>query len=75
MLVTVVCFSTIVTGYVNMSRVCCVVHSPALSSVASVMWFAAGDSEFERMVIFGLLYLQVLVPRQFAHISHSVNME
>jgi hypothetical protein len=39
------------------------------------MWFAAGDSEFERMVIFGLLYLQVLVPRQFAHISHSVNME
>jgi len=29
----------------------------------------------ERMVIFGLLYLQVLVPRQFAHISHSVSME
>jgi hypothetical protein len=27
------------------------------------------------MVIFGLLYLQVLVPRQFAHVSHSVSME
>ena len=27
------------------------------------------------MVIFGLLTLQVLVPRQFAHVSRSVNME
>jgi hypothetical protein len=27
------------------------------------------------LVIFGLLTLQVLVPRQFAHISRSVNME
>ena len=27
------------------------------------------------MVIFGLLYLQVLVPTQFVHVSHSVNME
>jgi len=27
------------------------------------------------MAIFGLLYLQVLVPRQFAHVCHSVNME
>jgi len=29
----------------------------------------------QRLVIFGLLTLQVLVPRQFAHVSHSVNME
>ena len=27
------------------------------------------------MVIFGLLIFQVLVPRQFAHVSRSVNME
>jgi len=27
------------------------------------------------LVIFGLLTLQVLVPRQFAHFSHSVNVE
>jgi hypothetical protein len=27
------------------------------------------------MVIFGLLYLQVLVPRQLSHVSQSVNME
>jgi len=27
------------------------------------------------LVIFGLLILQVLVPRQIAHISQSVNME
>jgi hypothetical protein len=27
------------------------------------------------MAVFGLLPLQVLVPRQFAHICHSVNME
>ena len=27
------------------------------------------------MVIFGLLPLQVLVPRQFAHVSRSVNMQ
>jgi len=27
------------------------------------------------LVIFGLLTLQVLVPRQFAHVSPSVNME
>jgi len=27
------------------------------------------------MAVFGLLSLQVLVPRQFALISHSVNME
>jgi len=27
------------------------------------------------MVIFGLLYLLVLVPRQFAHVCRSVNME
>ena len=27
------------------------------------------------MVIFGLLTLQVLVPRQFAHVSRSVSME
>ena len=27
------------------------------------------------LVIFGLLTLQVIVPRQFTHVSHSVNME
>jgi len=27
------------------------------------------------LLVFGLLTLQVLVPRQFAHISHSVNVE
>ena len=29
----------------------------------------------QRLVIFGLLILQGLVPRQFAHVWHSVNME
>jgi len=29
----------------------------------------------QRLVIFGLLSLQVLVPRQFALICHSINME
>ena len=29
----------------------------------------------QRLVIFGLLTLQVLVPRQFSHISRSVNVE
>jgi hypothetical protein len=27
------------------------------------------------MAVFGLLSLQVLVPRQFAHICHNINME
>jgi len=27
------------------------------------------------MAVFGLLFLQVLVPRQFARVCHSVNME
>jgi len=37
-----------------------------------------GDNEvggFVRMAVFGLLSLQVFVPRQFALICHSVNME
>jgi len=29
----------------------------------------------QRLVIFGLLTLQVLVPRQFTHVSRRVNME
>jgi len=38
----------------------------------------AGDSrgrKVPRMAVFGLLSLQVLVPRQFARVCHSVNME
>jgi hypothetical protein len=29
----------------------------------------------QRLVLFGLLTLQVLVPKQFAHVSRSFNME
>jgi hypothetical protein len=40
----------------------------------------AGDNEvggggFVRMAVFGLESLQVFVPRQFAQVCHSVNME
>jgi len=34
-----------------------------------------GGKRVVRMAVFGLLSLQVLVPRQFAHICHSINME
>jgi len=38
----------------------------------------AGDGrggKVARMAVFGLLSLQVLVPRQFARVCHSINME
>jgi len=53
-------------------------HSPAISSVTTFMLSKAGYSEaggVVRMAVFGLVSLQVLVPRQFAVICHSVNVE
>jgi hypothetical protein len=51
----------------------CSIHSPAISFVPH-SWRQWGG-RLQRLVIFGLLTLQVLVPRQFAHVSRGVNME
>jgi hypothetical protein len=53
---------------------CMYVRSPAVSSVPNFMvvrsWIQWGG-RVQRLVIFGLLTLQVLVPRQFAYVSRS----
>jgi len=51
--------------------------SPTASSVTTFMLSKAGDNEagVVRMAVFGLLSLQIFVPRQFARVCHSVNME
>ena len=53
----------------------CIVPPEVLSQISCSPQLGTMRRKGSKLVIFGLLTLQVLVPRQFAHVSRSVNME